>query len=108
MPYGLAHEFHLVVSALVYGDLQPGVSSVPADQPHFCPRRAASVDDHAFPQALHTTGGRCPPHQHPVYFGDLKARVSQAVRQFAVVGHEYQSAGVVVQPAHRENPDRCR
>ena len=101
MAHRLEQALHLVVLALVQGDLQPRVV-VLLDHPHVVHRHPGALDAHARAQPGQGLRVGNAVHLGVVHPGHLVARVRDALREGAVVGHEDDALRGDVEPTHRE------
>jgi hypothetical protein len=98
------HALDLVVLAL--GESQPQVMLARCRTSLRPDRLRVIVQHHAIQQALHHLGGQRMLDLCFVHLGHMVARRGHAVDEFAVVRHQKQARGVLVQTAHRLHPGR--
>ncbi len=95
---------HLAVLAFRDHDFQQCAVAVRLDPPHLANAELPFREEDSVLQLLEQLLGRMAGDQHAVDALDLEPRMSQTVGQFAVIGDQQQTFGVLVQPSHRKQP----
>ena len=102
----LEHAADLAVVALVQGQVDQRDVAADRDDPELAGRRAPLLEPHPAQDLLDRVGPQPPPQRRPVGLLDAEARMGEDVRGLAVVGHQQDAAGVVIEPPDRDDARR--
>ena len=103
-PHFFQHTPNLAGFPLGDGHSESALFVVSGDEIGSGPAGRAIIQGDPLLQAIQRLLGYGPRNRYLVGLGDVKARMSEAMGEFSIIGEKQKAEGVEVEPPHRVNP----